>query len=190
MVEEFWDDEAGGFFFTGKSHETLIVRSKDFFDNATPSGNSVAAEVLLRLGVLTDNEDYRRRALTVLRLVAEPLTRYPAGFGRVLGALDFYLGSPKEIALVFQVKNEAADSLKREVWSRYLPNKVVGTNQASDQLANQLIPFLRNRPTSSQPTAYVCEHYVCKNPVTQSTELAAQLSEKPTKQGQHSQAST
>jgi uncharacterized protein YyaL (SSP411 family) len=190
MVEEFWDDEAGGFFFTGKSHESLIVRSKDFFDNATPSGNSVAAEVLLRLGVLTDNEDYRRRALTVLRLVAEPLTQYPAGFGRVLGALDFYLGSPKEIALVFQVKNQASDSLKREVWSRFLPNKVVGINQASDQLANQLIPFLRNRPASSQPTAYVCEHYVCKNPVTDPAELAAQLSEKPAKQGQHSQASS
>lgn len=189
MVEEFWDDEAGGFFFTGKSHETLIVRSKDFFDNATPSGNSVAVEVLLRLGLLTDNEDYQRRALTVLRLVAEPMTRYPAGFGRVLGALDFYLGAPKEIALVFEVKNEASDSLKREVWSRYLPNKVVGTNQGSEQRASQLIPFLRNRPPAPQPTAYVCEHYVCKNPVTEPAELAAQLAEKPAKEGQRSQAS-
>jgi uncharacterized protein YyaL (SSP411 family) len=189
MVEEFWDDEAGGFFFTGKSHETLIVRSKDFFDNATPSGNSVAAEVLLRLGLLTDNEDYRRRALTVLRLVAEPMTRYPAGFGRALGALDFYLGTPKEIALVFAVKNEASDSLKREVWSRYLPNRVVGTSQGNDQRASQLIPFLANRSASPQPTAYVCEHYVCKNPVTQPSALAAQLAEKPTKQGHHSQAS-
>lgn len=189
MVEEFWDDEAGGFFFTGKSHETLIVRSKDFFDNATPSGNSVAAEVLLRLGLLTDNEDYRRRALTILRLVAEPMTRYPAGFGRVLGALDFYLGAPKEIALVFGGKNEASGSLRREVWSRYLPNKVVGTNEGNDPRANELIPFLRNRPVSPQPTAYVCQDYVCKNPVTRPDELAAQLAERPAKQGQHSQAS-
>jgi uncharacterized protein len=60
MIEEFWDDEDGGFFFTGKSHETLIVRAKDYFDNATPSGKSVAAEVLLRLALLTDNADYRR----------------------------------------------------------------------------------------------------------------------------------
>ena len=100
MVEEFWDDDAGGFFFTGKSHETLIVRSKDFFDNATPSGNSVAAEVLLRLALLTDNEDYRRRGTTILRLMAQAMNRYPAGFGRALGALDFYLSSPKEIAIV------------------------------------------------------------------------------------------
>src|ERR1700682_90144 len=76
MIEEFWDDEDGGFFFTGKSHEELIVRSKDYFDNATPSGNSVAADVLLKLSVLTGNEDYRRRAVTVLRLVAQPMQRY------------------------------------------------------------------------------------------------------------------
>ncbi len=66
MIEEFWDDEGGGFFFTGKSHENLIVRSKDYFDNATPSGNSVAAMCLLRLAILTDNESYRNLAIAVL----------------------------------------------------------------------------------------------------------------------------
>ncbi|HEV2826577.1 MAG TPA: thioredoxin domain-containing protein, partial [Pyrinomonadaceae bacterium] len=86
MIEEFWDDEEGGFFFTGRSHEELIVRSKDFFDNATPSGNSVAAEVLLRIGLLTDNDDYQRRAATILRLMASAIERYPAGFGRLLCA--------------------------------------------------------------------------------------------------------
>ena len=78
----------------------LIVRSKDFFDNATPSGNSVAAEVLLRLGLLTDNADYQSRAATILRLTAGAAGRYPSGFGRLLCALDFYLGKPKEIAIV------------------------------------------------------------------------------------------
>ena len=188
MIEEFWDDEAGGFFFTGKSHEALIVRSKDFFDNATPSGNSVAAEVLLRLGLLTDNEDYLRRATTVLRLVAEAMARYPAGFGRALGALDFYLSSPKEIAIVGARQDDATASLKREVWKRYLPNKVVGTVQPEDQRPAQLIPLLRNRSASERPTAYLCEHYVCKNPVTDPSDLAAQLDEKPEKQGYLTQA--
>jgi uncharacterized protein YyaL (SSP411 family) len=189
MLEEFWDDEAGGFFFTGKSHEILIVRSKDFFDNATPSGNSVAAEVLLRLGLLTDNDDYRRRATTVLRLVAEPIARYPAGFGRALGALDFYLSSPKEIAIVGDQENEVTASLKHEVWRRYLPNKVVGTVQPKDERAPQLMPLLRNRTSDDQPLAYVCEHYVCKKPVTNPSELAAQLDEKPEKEGHLTQAS-
>jgi uncharacterized protein YyaL (SSP411 family) len=65
MIDEFWDQDNGGFYFTGETHEDLIVRSKDYFDNATPSGNSVAAGVLLRLALLTDSSDYRNRAVTV-----------------------------------------------------------------------------------------------------------------------------
>ena len=189
MVEEFWDDEAGGFFFTGKSHETLIVRSKDFFDNATPSGNSVAAEVMLRLASLTDNDDYRRRATTVLRLIVGGLTRYPAGFGRALGALDFHLSSPKEIAIAGEPQNLATRSLKREVWKRYLPNKVVGEARPDQPRAAQLVPFLRERNVTGEPRAYVCEHYVCKNPVTGPAELAAQLEERPETRRHITQAS-
>ena len=180
MVEEFWDDDAGGFFFTGKSHETLIVRSKDFFDNATPSGNSVAAEVLLRLALLTDNEDYRRRGTTILRLMAQAMNRYPAGFGRALGALDFYLSSPKEIAIIGEPQSPATRLLKREVWQRYLPNKVIAAARPDDPSAVEIIPMLRGRSTPDEhPIAYVCEHYVCKKPVTNPSELAAQLEEKP-----------
>ncbi|HEU4477217.1 MAG TPA: thioredoxin domain-containing protein [Pyrinomonadaceae bacterium] len=180
MVEEFWDDDAGGFFFTGKSHETLIVRSKDFFDNATPSGNSVAAEVLLRLALLADNEDYRRRGTTILRLMAQAMNRYPAGFGRALGALDFYLSSPKEIAIIGEPKSAATKLLKREVWQRYLPNKVIAAAGPDDSTAVEVVPMLRGRSVpGEQPTAYVCERYVCKKPATNPSELAAQLEEKP-----------
>lgn len=190
MVEEFWDDEAGGFFFTGRSHETLIVRSKDFFDNATPSGNSVAAEVMLRLAALTDNDDYRRRATTMLRLIVSGMTRYPAGFGRALGALDFHLSSPKEIAIAGDAQNLATRLLKREVWRRYLPNKVVGEARPDQSRAAELVPFLHERNVTGEPMAYVCEHYVCKNPVTAPAELAAQLEERPETRRHISQAST
>jgi len=100
MIEQFWDEVNGGFFFTGKSHEELIVRSKDFLDNATPSGNSVAVLVLLKLAEFTGNEDYQRRAMTMLRLLANQMRRYPSAFGYALCGLDFYLSTPKEIALV------------------------------------------------------------------------------------------
>src|SRR6185312_13576946 len=100
MVEEFWDNEAGGFFFTGKSHENLIVRSKDYFDNATPSGNSVAASVLLRLAVLTGKENYRHLAIAVFREAADAARRFPSGFGYLLSAIDFLLSTPKEVAIV------------------------------------------------------------------------------------------
>src|SRR5687768_6901198 len=100
MIEEFWDSEEGGFFYTGKAHEELIVRLKDFMDNATPSGNSVAAESLLRLARLTGDERYARHAVTVLRLQSDALIRYPSAFGRLLCAMDFYLSSPREIAVI------------------------------------------------------------------------------------------
>ena len=176
MIEEFWDDQDGGFFFTGKSHETLIVRSKDYFDNATPSGNSVAAEVLLRLAVLTENEDYRRRATTVLRLVADTLKRYPSGFGRALCALDFHLSTPKEIALLGDPSDPVTVELKRQIWNRYLPNKIVAASNTDDQRGQEMVPLLRDRSLlNGLPTAYVCENYTCKQPVTDPKLLAEQL---------------
>ena len=166
------------------------MRSKDFFDNATPSGNSVAAELMLRLATLTDNEDYRRRATTVLRLIVSGMIRYPAGFGRALGALDFHLSSSKEIAIAGDSQNPATRLLKREVWKRYLPNKVVGEARPDQPRAAELVPFLVERNVSGEPMAYVCEHYVCKNPVTTPAELAAQLEETPQNRRHSTQAST
>jgi uncharacterized protein YyaL (SSP411 family) len=176
MIDEFWDDEEGGFFFTGRSHEDLIVRSKDFFDNATPSGNSVAAQVLLKLALLTENPDYERRAVAILRLMAASLRRYPTGFGRLLCALDFHLGSPKEIVLVGDPLAEETAALRDVIWSIYLPNKVVApVTRASDRLA-EVSPLARNRALGEgKPTAYVCEHFTCKNPTSNPQELKSQL---------------
>jgi uncharacterized protein YyaL (SSP411 family) len=177
MVEEFWDGEEGGFFYTGKSHEELIVRSKDYFDNATPSGNSVAAETLLHLASLTGNEDYSRKAVTIFRLLANPVKRYASAFGRLLGALDFYLSAPKEIAIIGEADSGETSDLRREVWSRYLPNKVVAQTNAGDQRAAEIVPLLRDRGMiDGRATAYVCEHYACQRPVSSAAELARQLS--------------
>lgn len=177
MIEEFWDEKDGGFFFTGKSHEDLIVRSKDYFDNATPSGNSVAADVLLKLSVLTGNEDYRRRAVTVLRLVAQPMQRYSSAFGRALCAVDFHLSTPMEIVILGEQDAAQTRLLSREIWKRYLPNKVVVSASAVDDRREMSIPLLHGRtPVDQQPTAFVCEHYTCQQPVTRPEDLAGQLS--------------
>ncbi|HEY0378718.1 MAG TPA: thioredoxin domain-containing protein [Pyrinomonadaceae bacterium] len=177
MIEEFWDDEEGGFFYTGKSHEELIVRSKDYFDNATPSGNSVAADVLLHLSALTGVEDYRRKAVALFRLLSDTLKRYSSAFGRLLGALDFHLSTPKEIAVVGQVGGEETRALLREVWSRYLPNKIVALAAEGDERAAEVVPLLRDRPAvNGRATAYICEHYTCQQPATSAAELASQLS--------------
>jgi uncharacterized protein YyaL (SSP411 family) len=171
MIEEFWDDQSGGFFFTGKSHENLIVRSKDYFDNATPSGNSVAAQLLLRLSTLTNQDNYRNLAIAILREISDQARRYPSGFGYALSAADFLLSTPKEVAIV---GNNADDinPLLREVWRRYLPNKVVAPD-----FERAALPLLENRSLlNGRPTAYVCVHYACQHPVNEVSALAVQLS--------------
>ncbi len=176
MMREFWDEEEGGFFYTARSGEQLIVRQKDFFDNATPSGNSVAAELLLRFAVLTERQDYQRKAVNIFRLMHDNMTRFPSAFGYLLGALDFYLSTPLEIVLINAREDADADALAAEVWRRYLPHKVVAPKAEADEAAARLVPLLRERPAlGGRATAYVCEHYTCRQPVTTPEELAAQL---------------
>jgi hypothetical protein len=117
MIDLFWDDGVQGFFDTGRDHEALVTRPRDFFDNATPSGTSVAVDVLLKLALLTDNADYERRATTCLRTLVPFIENAPTAFGRLLAALDFHLSSPQELAIVLppdsplpQAKGQPSDS--------------------------------------------------------------------------------
>ena len=176
MIEEFWDDLGGGFFFTGRSHETLITRPKEFYDNATPSGNSVAAEVLQKLALLLHNDDYQRRAVTILRLQRNNLARMPNGFGRMLGALDFYLATPQEIALIGDPQAADINAMRQEIWCRYRPHKVIAQAASNNEAAVRLIPLLQQRSQlAGKATAYVCENFTCQQPVNTPAELAAQL---------------
>ncbi|HZH29287.1 MAG TPA: thioredoxin domain-containing protein [Pyrinomonadaceae bacterium] len=176
MCEEFWDEAEGGFFYTSTKGEQLIVRNKDFMDNATPSGNSVAAELLLRLALLTENQEYNRKAVTIFRLLRDQTARYPSAFGYLLGALDFYLSTPKEIVVIGEPGADDSLALLREVWKRYVPNKVVAQSAENDEEASSAVPLLRERPAlGGRATAYVCENYSCLQPVTTPAELAAQL---------------
>lgn len=176
MVEQFWDESAGGFFFTGQSHEQLIVRSKEFMDNATPSGNSIATLGLLKLSLLTGNEDYRRHATAVLQLLADQIRRYPAAFGFALKALDFYLDSPLEVVLVGSAGPDLA-ALTRTVWRKYLPNRVIALCSRDYDQAEALIPLFAGRNTlGTNPTAFVCRANTCQEPAKTPDQLAKQLS--------------
>ncbi len=171
MITEFWDEENGGFYFTSNDHEQLIVRNKDFYDNATPSGNSVAADVLLRLAKVLGDNKYERFAVSVLRLTATQLHRHPQGFGRGLSALEFYLADTKEIVIVGPKGNE----LEHEILGRYLPDAIV-VSSFDPKSDSALIPLLKDRGMiGDQATAYVCEDFVCQRPVTEVGELCELL---------------
>ncbi|HEX7722422.1 MAG TPA: hypothetical protein VF397_09700, partial [Pyrinomonadaceae bacterium] len=176
MIDQFWDDEAGGFFFTGETHEQLIVRSKEWLDNATPSGNSLAAFALLRLSVLTTNDDYRRRATTVLRLMANQMHRFPSAFGFALTALDFHLSSPLEIVIVGSRGDARFEELSQCLWQDYIPNRVVATCTEQFDRAVQTIPLLEGRNTlETQPTAFVCQAQTCLAPTHSAAEMRHQI---------------
>jgi len=171
MIDEFWDEENGGFFFTASDHEELIVRNKDYYDNATPSGNSVAADVLLKLSKFFADEKYERFAATVLRLVATQISRYPQGFGRALSSLEFHLNPAKEIVIIGQAGNELA----KAVGQTYVPNAVI-LRSNDPEAESEIIPLLKDRhSTDGKPTAYVCENFVCQRPVTELKEFLSQI---------------
>jgi uncharacterized protein YyaL (SSP411 family) len=178
MIARFWDEQDGGFYFTSADHEQLITRTKDYFDNATPSGNSVGAMVLLKLGLLTQQQEYTRCAVAILRSLRPAMSRYPSAFGYLLSAMDFYLAEPKEIAIVGSLDSHEVRSFCAEIYSRYLPNKVVAASEPDDWAAAEVIKLLVGRPLiDSKPTAYVCRNYTCLAPATTPEELAARLDE-------------
>jgi uncharacterized protein YyaL (SSP411 family) len=175
LVAEFWDEAEGGFFFTGRSHEQLILRTKEYEDNASPSGNSSAAWGLLRLGELIGEPRYREKSAAILRAVQGVLARYARAFGHMLCALDFYLSSPVQIAIAGEPADERARALARAAHRRYLPSRVIaGAPPGGKEAA--LIPLLRDRPlVDGKPTAYVCRNFACQLPVTDVDGLEAQL---------------
>jgi uncharacterized protein YyaL (SSP411 family) len=174
MLDLFRDPDGGGFFQTGSDAEALVVRPKELLDNAVPSGNSVAAEVLQRLSLMTGDAAIETAALASLRPVRDLMVRAPSAFGHALSALDLYLSASKEIAIVGEL--DPARPLLEEVWRRYLPNVVLAATPPGDAEAAEMVPLLRDRaPVDGEPAAYVCERFVCRKPVTEPDALAAQL---------------
>lgn len=173
MQSQFEDELRGGFYQTGRAHEQLVVRRKDFIDNAIPSGNSMAAESLLRLAKLTGNHNYRRQAARILHLMAAAMQGQPTGFGRMLTALDDFLTNSQEVVLVGTLDDPRTQAMLQEVRRHYLPHTVLALKEPNTE--NPLPLFEGRTLVQGQPTAYVCENYACKLPVTGVDELGQLL---------------
>ena len=176
ISELFWDESRSGFYDTPVDHEELVTRPRDVYDNAAPSGTSVATEVLLKLALFLDRNDYRQRAEAVLEDLSGGMDQLPGAFGRLLAALDFDLSKPREIAIVGEPGTADTQTLIQTVYSRYLPNKVVAGRAEDDEESLGLIPLLAERTMrDGRATAYVCEGYACQSPTTEPEELDRQL---------------
>jgi uncharacterized protein YyaL (SSP411 family) len=169
MVAHFADPD-GGFFDTRDDHEALLVRPKDMQDNATPSGNAMACEALLRLAAFTDEGSYRDMAEKALGQVVDFSTRYPTSFARWLSAADFALAHVKQVAIVHEAGGMDLGEFLQVVQAGYRPHQVLAASALP--LPSNAPALLHDRPLKDgRTTVYVCEGFVCQYPVTTVPEL-------------------
>ena len=174
MLELFWDEETGGFYFSAKDQPHIIVRSKKGQDGAAPSGNAIAAHALFRLAKFTHNKGYFEKAEKTLAAFVPSAERVPPEFAGLLCSLDFYLGPTKEI-VISGPPDASTNKLLEAVRKPYLPNKVVAMIDPVSPAAattRQTLPLLKfKRMIDGKATVYVCEGTKCYAPVTSVSEL-------------------
>ena len=173
MIEHF-SAPGGGFFDTSDDHEALIVRPRELQDNAVPSGNGMAAWVLLRLSGLAVEPRYLDLALRSLGAMQPMMARYPLGFGQWLTALDYALAHPRDVAIVGDPQAADTRALLQVCRTGYRPHQIVAL--AAPGAEPSAVPLLRDRgQIEGQATAYVCLDFTCRRPVTDPEALQTHL---------------
>ena len=174
-VADFWDDAGGTFVDTSSEHERTVAQPRGLIDNATPSANSLAADVLQRLALLTADESYARRAASILRAVAPALDRQPSAFGRMLCAADRALGEPVDVVVAAAGPvDPAADVLRSAAVGPYAPDLVITAVRAGDP--HEGWPLHEGKSArEGRATAYACRGYACDEPTSDPERLAEQV---------------
>jgi len=175
--EVFWDSKNGGYFTTSGADRSILMQTREDYDGAEPSPNSVAAMNLLRLWQMTDRKEWREKAEKTFAVFAGRLEKFPEAMPQLVAALDFSLSKPKQIIIAGQLGAPDTRTLLRLVHERYIPNKILllADGGQGQKLLAQWLPFLEgvNRK-QGRATAYICENYVCKLP-TADPQVAARL---------------
>ncbi len=177
MIKLF-SDEDGGFYLTGKDAEHLFLCSKSAYDSGIPSGNSVAALVLLKLGRLTMEQHFTERAKQLLYAYSGQLIQSPASLGTMLTALDFWIGPTQEIVIVGDRQRVDTKEMLQLIYRAFLPNAVILFHQSGEagKDIEKIVSFIQNlAAVNGQATAYICDNYVCKQPVTSFEDLKLEL---------------
>jgi uncharacterized protein YyaL (SSP411 family) len=178
MLELFEDPQAGAFFTTAGDDSSLVLRMKDDYDGAEPSGNSVALLDLLRLAHLTDRDEYRRAAVRTLDALMPKMSSQPVAVPQMLVGLDYSLAAKREVVIAGDVSAEPTLALLNELRSRFLPYTaaLLVDSDATREKLTQIFPAAGvMRQLDGQPTAYVCENYACRLPTTEVSKFAELL---------------
>jgi len=169
MLDRFYDRENGGFWQSGSNQHDLVLRLKEDYDGAEPSGNSVAALALLKLGKITGRKQFTMPAEATLRSFSARLQQAPQALTGMLQALDFWLDEPQRVVIAGSPGTAAARALLRATHSVYHPNRIVLSNSGPVE------EFARTLPEENGPVAYVCTGTVCQAPTSKPRDLQAQL---------------
>jgi len=161
MILKFYEAENGGFWQSTADAKDLILRVKDDYDGAEPSGNSVATLALLKLAAITGREDFKKPAEATLRLFAHRLQNYPQAMPFMLHALDFWLDEPRRVVIAGDANSAKARKLLRAAHSVYQPNKIVLGNTGAVE------EFARSLPAKSGPVVYLCTGKACQPPTSE-----------------------
>jgi uncharacterized protein YyaL (SSP411 family) len=178
MIDLFWDESYGGLFYSGKDNEVLIKQSKEIYDGAIPSSNSVAALNLVRLGHITGDRDLVDRAGQLTGTFAKRIKAYPSAYTQFLAALDFMIGPSHEIVIVESQNGKSSQSIVEAIHRQFAPNKVLllrPADRQKDRIA-ALAPFIKELgPQGDRPAVHICEHQSCQQTVTQADQIEAAL---------------
>ena len=178
VVDLFWDENKKVFFDSPRDGENLIVRPRDIMDNPTPSGNSLAVELLLQSSKLFGNEYHREISDSVLHREASIMAQFPSAFGRLLTVLDRTLLPTTTIAIFGDRKEPKTRELLKATLGHYDANRIIAGKSVNETLSSR-IPFLDEQTTYSQsPQVQVCKEYVCKPMTSDPDTLQKQLKSK------------
>ena len=156
LLKYFWDEENGGFYFTSSSGEQLLVRQKEIYDGAIPSGNSICLLNLLRLGKITANTKFENYSHKLIKTFSENIKSAPIAYTQFLCGVDFVFGPSYEIVIVGDEKSEDTKNMISSLRKEFIPNKVLLLNPEGKSFSR----------IDGKATAYVCQNYSCKSPVT------------------------
>ena len=173
LITHFWDDSTNGFFFTSDDHEKLIMRPKNNYDLSMPSGNSVAAYVLLKLYHITQNKQFLEIAKKIIESQAISAAENPFAFGYLLNALYLYYQKPTEITIINDKNSELVSSLRK----KFLPESImVLVENQSNLEALSKHPFFSGKEfQNDKTTVFVCKNFSCSLPLSDLSEIEKEL---------------
>jgi len=166
MIDLFWDDQVGGFFFSGNDVDPLLIRQKESYDGALPSGNSVAAFQLLKLAKLTGDFTLEEKVQRIFRFFSKDIHDYPNGHAMMLQSLILSQEAMKEVVIIMDDETEEVVDFIKQIQENFHPEislMVINRNELTK--LSKIAPFIEDYVMiNEQPTIYVCENYQCNQP--------------------------